>query len=713
MQRKFDLSSTKLRLISLLGLLVATVFVVIWILMPPRMNVLLVTFDTTRADRLGIYGYADGLTEALDQFARQGVVFENAYAPAPLTLPSHTTMLTGLHPPEHGLHVNGSGRLGDAAPLLQEILKDHGYDTGAFLAAFVLNSKFGLNRGFDLYDDDLSDSELEGDHSFDRRRSGVRVVDSALDWLGKRTSKPFFCWVHLYDAHAPYDPREATFADQFKKHPYDAGIAVEVQQFKRLWDFLEHQKRRDRTIVIVAGDHGEGLGEHHEVEHGSLLYNSTLRVPLIISAPGQSHSGHRVAPAVSLIDIAPTVLDLLGITIPKVMRGKSLRSSVEGNPFQGHTCYAETEAPFLDNRWCPMQAIITDRWKYIYSTKSELFDLQNDPGELVNLLDTAVEQRKEMHAMLEELQVSFVPLSPGNVHLSQKDRQILGSLGYIGGRTDGSTSAMNNETLPDVKEMLPFQIKLDGIRDLMGQGDLSQAEVLARELVADTVPRFPTAEVTLGDILRKQEKFQESEEVYQATLNRRPDCIMAHARLADLYASLGRWHDASKQYRAVVKLEPEASQAHFDLGQTLFRMGGYDEALMEYKEAIRSDPGFVSAHFEIAMLLAKSRRFRESIYYFEQALKYEPSLVAAHMNLSGVLLQLKEYEKAREHAEKAVEIEPESFETHLNLGTLLMSQDRFEEALLQLRHAHRLNPEDPITKDKIRQLEAELRSVKR
>jgi arylsulfatase A-like enzyme/Tfp pilus assembly protein PilF len=680
----------------------------VWSRSKRPLNVVLVTFDTTRADRLGAYGYPRGLTESFDRLAGQNVVFDRAYAPAPLTLPSHATMLTGLYPPEHGLRVNGSGSLGDDVPLLPALLKRRGYDTGAFVAAFVLHSKFGLSRGFDVYDDDLSDAEPAGEHSFDRRRAGLRVVDAALKWLEQRTARPFFCWIHLYDAHAPYDARKEQFGDRFEREPYDAGIAVEVQQMARVLQFLKDRQLQERTVIVVAGDHGEGLGEHGEDEHGNFLYNTTVRVPLVVVAPGNGRAGHRVTEPVSLVDLAPTLLDMLGLPVPKVMRGRSLRAAVAGRGLSPRPCYAETEAPFLDNRWCPMQAVITERWKYIRTTRGELFDLAQDPGETNNLWEADPGQRDKLHAVLQELQERFVHFGTANIHLSEKDARVLASLGYVAGKTEGSDQAMAAEVLPDMKDMLPYQARIQEVRKLTDAGEIQQAVELAREIVAATVPSYPTAEVILGDLLRQQGSSAEAAAVYRAVLERNPDCIKAHARLGDLCASQGEWRQAADEYRSVIRLEPEAAHAHFDLALTLLRMDQPDEALMEFEEAIRSDPGFVTAHFQLGLLLAKRRRFEQAVFCFRQALKYEPRLSDAHMNLGSVLLQLNRNPEALAHVREAVEIDPDWFEARFLLGTLLSAQQQFKDALVQFQEARRLRPDDPLPQKRIEQVEAQI-----
>ena len=392
-----------------------------WHWSAPRLNVILVTFDTTRADRLGVYGYEHGLTKAFDDFAKRGVIFERAYAPAPLTLPAHATILTGLYPPEHGLRLNGAGRLPREIPWLPEILKEHGYDTGAFIAAPVLSSKYGLNRGFDTYDDGPPKPSARPKHFEEPRRDGEEVVDLALAWLRPRTSRPFFCWIHLYDAHAPYDPRVDVYQQKFTQNPYDAGVAWQIRQFERVTEFLKDRRLDSNTIVVVAGDHGEGLDDHLEAEHGMQVYNTTLHVPLVFVGPRHCRQGARVPEAVSLVDIMPSLLEMLGIAAPKPVSGRSVLKALQGGTLAPRDCYAEAETPYDMNGWSPLQTVISGHWKYIQTTRPELYDLRQDPGELTNLVDSAEEKRREMKTRLEAIQDSFTIGRAVQADLSEKD----------------------------------------------------------------------------------------------------------------------------------------------------------------------------------------------------------------------------------------------------------------------------------------------------
>jgi len=678
-----------------------------WYYSVPRLNVILVTLDTTRADRLGVYDYQQGLTQGFDEFAKRGVVFERAYAPAPITLPSHTTMLTGLYPPEHGLRVNGAGRLATTIPLLPEILKHHGYDTGAFIAAVVLDSMYGLDRGFDTYDDDLSLSETRSlMDSDEHRREGQDVMNSAMSWLKKRTSRPFFCWIHLYDAHGPYDTRPALFGKRFAENPYDAGIAVEVSEFKRLLTFLKDRKLDKNTLIVVAGDHGEGLDDHTEIEHGMLVYNTTLRVPLVFVDPRHDQSGIRVSDAVSLVDLMPTVLDILRIPVPKHVSGRSLLAAMNGNAITSAACYAEAESPFDINRWCPLYTVITDRWKYIQTTRPELYDLENDPGELSNLAESNVDECERTRNVLEAKQESFVRVDPQKVELSEKDRANLGDLGYVtGGNKAAHAKKSDADVLPDIKDMLPYLAKYERARLIGLQGKLEETITLLREIV-EVRNDFTAASVLLGDCLHRLNRMDEAAEAYRPVVDQRPDLARVRLSFAQALASQGHFEQAVAQFLEVVKQDPDRALPCFQLAEALLALQRFDEAIFQYREAIRIDPEFVLASVRLGDLLAKLERPADAAICFERAVGLEPKNTAARSGLLKVLLQMKEYGKAVQLAGQSVAVDPTSFEARFNLGSILAAQQRYEEAIAQYREAQKLRPDDPRPSQRIQQTEA-------
>ncbi|MGE0378111.1 MAG: sulfatase-like hydrolase/transferase [Planctomycetaceae bacterium] len=685
----------------------AAVGAVRWSWSAPRPNLILVTFDTTRADRLGAYGYDLGETKGFDDFVRRGVVFERAYAPAPITLPSHATILTGLYPPEHGLRVNGSGRLDRQLPVLPEILQEHGYDTGAFIAAVVLDSKYGLDRGFDVYDDDIARSA--GDSS-EPRRDGKEVVDLALQWLRGRTSRPFFCWIHLFDAHAPYDSRSARYGQKFSAEPYDAGVAWESEQFSRVTNYLKDHNLDAKTLVVVAGDHGEGLDEHLETEHGMLVYNSTLQVPLAFAGPAFCQPGLRVSQAVSLVDVMPTLLDLLQIPITRHVSGRSLLAALAGRSLEARDYYAEAETPYVMNRWSPLRTVISDRWKYIETTRPELYDLERDPGELTNLADSAGEERERLRARLTAMQGSFVSATAQTAILSERDLANLQTLGYVSGgkSTEADGGSPVADDLPDVKDFLPQLAKFEKAKHLGLEGKLEESIVLLQEVVQAT-HEFPTADLLLGDCLAQAGRLAEAATIYRSLLARRPDFVRVHYSLGRILAGQGEFEQAATAFREFIQGNPDAAAAHFELAQVLSQLQQFDEAVREYREALRLAPEFVAANISLGRLLSMRRQPGEAADCFEQALAYDRGNVAAHGNLLILLAQKGEFGKALQHGEQAAALDPHSFEVRFNLGLVLLALKRNADGIAQLRESQRLRPDDPRPGQYIQQAEAAMR----
>jgi arylsulfatase A-like enzyme len=436
-------------------LLTGTVAAMLFFRPRPRYNVLLVTLvtlDTTRADHLGCYGRAEAHTLVLDALAQEGVLFESAYATVPLTLPSHASILTGLYPPENGMHVNGVGRLDPQLPNLAETLRSQGYNTSAFIASVVLHSRYGLDHGFQIYDDDLAGGEFHGHESHLMRKANA-VVDSALTWLNLHHEDPFFCWVHLFDPHAPYESHPEIFQDRFRENPYDGDIAFADLHVGRMVRFLKDKGVYDNTLIIIVGDHGEGLGEHVEDEHGFMLYNSTLHVPMIVSCPKLCKAGQRVAQSVSQVDIFPTVLDCLQVDSPGPVSGVSFHRGLTGSPLQPRFCYSETRAVFDAFRWAPLGSVTSNNWKYVQTTREELYDLREDAGELNNLAESQPDQLEKMRQTYFDLQEQMAEHEATDAVLTDADRRKLESLGYVGGRTAPAPHDAD-ELLPDVKDMM-------------------------------------------------------------------------------------------------------------------------------------------------------------------------------------------------------------------------------------------------------------------
>ena len=457
---------------------------------PPRAAVperavraVLVTIDTLRADHVGAYGAGAGRTPTLDALAARGARFETAISPTPLTLPSHATLLTGLDPPEHGIHHNGRFRLADGVPTLAERLRAQGLATAAFVAAYVLDARFGLARGFDVYDDQLSLNDPTLGASAVAERPADRVVDAALAWLARAPDR-FFLWVHLYDPHAEYRPPEP-YATRFANEPYAGEVAFADAQLGRLVAALDERFPDGATLVVATADHGESLGEHGEETHSYTLYDATQRVPLLVVGPGVP-AGAAVAGVVRLADVAPTVLDALGVDALPGASGKSLLPALAGADPAPRTAYVETLATAFDWRWSPVFGVRTDRYKYLRAPKPELYDLREDPRELRNLAAEAPALAAELDAAVEDRVAGRQAPAP-NRTLGADERARLEALGYVapaagagaagaGGAAAGTLGAVGGV---DPKDEIQLVRQLHEVNTLLGEGRYEEAFALA------------------------------------------------------------------------------------------------------------------------------------------------------------------------------------------------------------------------------------------
>src|SRR5438093_1706910 len=370
------------------------------------LNVLLVTLDTTRADRLGCYGYAGARTARLDRLAAEGVRFENAFADAPITLPSHASLLTGLYPFEHGVRNNGNFYLPDRFETLATLLRKRGYRTAAFVSSFVLDRRYGLARGFESYDDRMEEAVALGSGGEAERR-GDRTALACTRWLegyaAQRASTPFFVWLHLYDPHEPYRP-PPPFRELFADHPYDGEVAFADVVVASVLEKLAQLGLLDRSLVVVVADHGESLGDHGEETHSMFLYESAIRVPLILWRPGVLPAGRVVASPVRTVDVAPTILDILGEPPLAAPHARSLRGTIDGRaPERPAAIYAETYVPKLYLNGAALRALREDRYKLIDAPRPELYDLDRDPGETQNRLEQEPALANGLRAELERL----------------------------------------------------------------------------------------------------------------------------------------------------------------------------------------------------------------------------------------------------------------------------------------------------------------------
>ena len=554
---------------------------------PGTASLLLVTLDTFRADAAGCGGSPGGRTPHLDRLARTGIQFETGIASCPLTLPSHATMLTGLEPPGHGIRSNGVARLpGDVATLGGE-LKKHGFVTGAFLGAFALVERFGLGRGFDEYDDDVGGFEDVGAFEMARRR-GDRVVAAAESWSGGRTpGARRFEWIHLFDAHQPYDAPKARFAASGRV-PYLADVA-ETDGYLGM-ALRSRALAGEDTWVIVLGDHGESIGDHREETHGLFIYESTTRVPAVVwPAPAGRRPG-RARAIFRPDDLPATVFDLLGLD-PAEAPGEG-RSALAGDP---GPAYLETLYPRLHHGWSDLRAVRQGKWKYIAAPRPELYDLESDPGERVNLHD---DEPAVVAGLAAELARFTAAERTGEaVELDAGAREALASLGYVTDTVESDRAGV----LPDPKDMVRVNELLMAAMRVWGDGRGEAASnLLAQALAID--PKNREIHKTYGMLHAAAGRHDLAVSWYKRCLELPPfdDDHFPRGELARSYLQIGQPGKALEQLEIVVRNEPEDASSWNNLGVARMGTGDRDGAREAWKRALELDPALEAARTSLA-----------------------------------------------------------------------------------------------------------------
>jgi arylsulfatase A-like enzyme/Tfp pilus assembly protein PilF len=576
-----------------LSLSIVVVGILWWSRSETRPNILLITLDTTRADRLGCYGYKLAGTPNLDVLANRGVLFERAYAPAPMTSPSHASIFTGLWPPEHGVFTNGQVSLDESLSTVAELLSGEGYNTAAFVAAFVLQEKFGFQQGFKFFDDDLSKaaSDIDVLHQY---RDGRYVIDSAMNWLERREAKketlPFFCWVHLYDAHDPYINHPKEFGDKFSDRRYDGELAYVDMQVGRLLEKLKSSGLDENTIVVFVGDHGESLGEHGEETHGYMLHDSTLRVPLVIVDPNAEVDARRIQSPVTIVSLFPTLLEFAGVKNSSAQASLSLAAACRGSAIPSQLCYSQTDEPYLQAFWSPLRGLTTERWRYVRSTKPELYDLVADPRELVNLSETEPDLVIQLDGELAAFEDSLERRVGGKISLSRREEQALHSLGYTGGAVPEPDKAPTGEALPDIKDMIGFLNRLQKATDLIDTQDIEPA-IKILEPLATEVPDFMRVHLNLALCYLQQGEFNKASHSCALALEIDPDSDRALDMAGFSYLKLQQLDKASQHFQRLIALQPDSENGHLFMGEIYQRQKQYDLAMRHYGEVLRINPG--------------------------------------------------------------------------------------------------------------------------
>jgi choline-sulfatase len=629
---------------------------------PPHPNVILITLDTTRADRMGFLGSERGLTPNLDTLAHQAVVFTRAYAQVPLTTPSHATILTGTYPQFN--HVNYMGdALGKGLPFLPGILRKKGYKTAAFVGALVLDpAKLapGFDRGFDVYDAGFHRRRPGEDNYHSLERRGEVVLSHVLAWLNKRTGGPFFLWIHFYDPHDPYTPPEP-YATRYQAEPYDGEIAYTDAIVGKLLNELRARNLFDGSIIAVMADHGEAFGEHGETHHGIFLYDETIHVPLLFKLSHQQTAA-RVEARAGLVDVTPSILQALHLPVPDAMQGESLLPLMVSEnpgrpkaPSSTRAIYSESGYGHLSFGWSMLKAWRTGKYLYIDAPERELYDQTADAGAMHNLAPQAKAVAETAAAQMEEFRRKTVAESAEKTQLTSEQTESLHALGYVG--TDATAlNDTNRNAEPDPKQKIAIANLLYSAM-VDSENSRYQEAVPTLEEVVKQEPHALTAYLLLGRAYVSLKQYQKAIPPLQHVIETTPENSLAHYELGCALVKSGRWNDAAPQFEAAVSQMNSSAMMHFYLALVYQQMSRDDDALAQFKDALRQDPENFPANLLLGRMYVKHQKAAEAIPLLRKATALRPDAIDPHRFLSDAYTQLGQEENASRELSEAERVQ--------------------------------------------------------
>jgi arylsulfatase A-like enzyme/Flp pilus assembly protein TadD len=604
-------------------------------------NIIFITVDTTRADRMGFLGCKKGLTPNLDTLARQGIVFEHAYSQAPLTPVSHATIFTGTYPQFHTVTDFGHP-LPALLPYVPEILHEGGYHTAAFIGSLILDPKAnmapGFDRGFDFFDAGFHPKRGSNESRYDsiERRAGD-VVGHAIRWIdtNKNRQSPFFIWIHLYDPHAPYDP-PAPFDQRFSD-PYDGEIAYADSALGKLFAYLRQRGLYDRALITMMSDHGESLGAHGESMHGIFLYDETIRVPLLFKLPGELLAGRRVPGRVRLVDVAPTVLSMLSVPLPPTFQGESLIPMMKApslksgqKPAADLPAYAETDYPHRAFGWSSIRSLRTGKYLFVRAPRRELYDESQDSGAEHNLATASPAVTGTLQAQLDQFRdrtSSYHEKKPEEPATSSEQSQNLSALGYVG--SNAGTASTDPLQGADPKDKIGISNVLHEGMIAVEDGRYSEAIPMLQHVLEDS-PAIPAAQMQLGVALARVKRY--------------PEAIVA--------------------LRKGLQLMPDSTEAQYELGLALFETGAWQESVPYFEFVTKKRPKFVDAQYSLAAVYARVKRVPEAVDLLHQVIQQNPEHFRANLLLGRILTLQQRPEDALPYLKQAVVSEPNNFEAH-------------------------------------------------
>lgn len=663
-----------------------------------ELNIILFTIDTLRADHLECYGYDKVKTPHINRLANEGILFEHNIVQVPLTLPSHSSILTGTYPLYHGVRDNGGFYLDESHHTLAESLKNKGYATGAFVAAFVLDSRWGLDQGFDYYYDNFDLTKYKKVSLDSVQRRGDEVLAEVYKWIENQAQQKFFAWIHLYDPHTPYDPPEP-YKTEYRGRQfglYDGEIAYVDQLMGEFRDFMEEKNLFEKTLIIFTGDHGESLGEHKESAHGFFIYDSDIRVPLIIRFPEGKYAGHVVSNQVKSIDIMPTVLHLLDEEMPESVQGKSLLSLiVEDEAQDERSAYSETYWPRYHYGWSELKSLRKGRYKFIDAPQPELYDILEDPGEVNNLVNIKAslghEMKRDLLALIEEYAAEGIE-DVGPRKIDNDSLVKLQALGYVGSFLSKTKEKEGKLADPKDKIELYNEIKLSQF--LVTEERMDEAEIKIKDVLAKD-PSVLEARYILGNIYSKQNKYDEAIEEFRKALEVDPDYYTALFGMAVTYKKAEMFDEAIVGFKRMIEMDPKDTKPFLHLGDIFHKKGLLEEAKNYLKSGIAIDPESPWFHNNLGATYLKMNMFSEAEQEIQKALSIERSvpLINAHFNLALLHEARGERDKAILEYEREQEISPFNGMPDFNLGLLYTKSKEMDKAIKEFESCIEKNEE--------------------
>jgi len=680
-------------------------------------NVVLISIDTLRRDHLAPYG-APFETAAASRLAREGVLFERAVSQVPLTLPSHASIFTGLYPPHHTVRDNGGFVVKPDSITLAERLLGHGYQTAAFVASYVLASRWGIAQGHETYDDSFDYSGLESRNLADVERPAGRVVDGALDWLRERRrgERPFYLWVHLFDPHEPYAPPDA----YLRRAPtaYAGEALYADSQVERLLGALDALGLRQNTLIVYLSDHGEALGDHGESTHGIFLYGATLDVPMILAPPAGAGlgsaslalAGRRVRGLARLVDVTPTVLDLVGLPVPDALDGGSLLPlvaheaalaadrvdspakrtegiGVEPEALVGPVSYAETYYPRFHYGWSELVVVETGRWRFVRAPRPELYDLQADPKELHDVSFRYPRIVATLAAQLEAMKLLNTGGEPTPGEIDPEALERLRALGYVGGRdATGKPAPRRKGPLPDPKDQLPLLQELLRAQALRDAGQLKEAARRLEELSRKD-PDNPGVHLALASVHFRRKDADAAIAAGRRALELNPESATAVLDLAFAYQAAGRIDEAASGFERTLELDPDNLKALVNLGEIHYARGELRKAFDYYQRAATVAPRLPLVQVNRGNIALQMNRLEIAEEALRRALALGEERPSLHFNLAVIAEQRGQLATAAREYRAEVAAHPQAFKAWVNLGLLERQAGRVDAALKAFERA--------------------------